>query len=71
MFRKAGEAFAGMPVELVNVRSPNEGLRSQLGLKTRGQRKSVALDPNQNFADIHSIKKAQEAATSATATRRL
>jgi hypothetical protein len=69
MFRKAGKALASMSVELANVRSANEGLRSQLDLKTRDQRKRVTLDPNQTFADIDSIKKAQEAATSATAAK--
>jgi hypothetical protein len=69
MFRKAGKAFAGISVELANVRSANEGLRSQLDLKTSGQRKRVTLDPNQTFADIDSIKKAQEAAALATAAR--
>ena len=42
---------------------------SQLDLKDRGQRKRATVDPNQNFSDIDSIKKAQEAAASATATR--
>jgi hypothetical protein len=69
MFRKAGKAFAGISVELANVRSANEGLQSQLDLKTGGQRKKVTLDPNQTFADINSIKKAQEAAALATAAR--
>ena len=69
MFRKAGKALAGMSVELANARPAKEGLRSQLDLNTKGQRKRVTRDPNQNFADIDSIKKAQEAAASATATR--
>jgi hypothetical protein len=69
MFRKAGKALAGMSVEFANAGSANEGFRSQLDLKTGGQRKRVTLDPNQTFADIDSIKKAQEAVASATAAR--
>jgi hypothetical protein len=49
MFRKAGKALAGMSVELPDVRSANEGLRSQPDLKTRGQRQRAILDPNQTI----------------------
>jgi hypothetical protein len=64
MFKKASKVLAGMSVELANVRSANKGFRSQLDLKTRRQRKRVILDPNQTFADIDSIKKAQGVAAS-------
>ena len=68
--RKTGKALSKMSVELATAKAANDGLQNQLDdLKTRGQRKRVALDPNQTFANIDSIKKAQEAASLATVAK--
>ena len=47
----------GRPVNFVSAKAVGGGLQNQLNdLKTRGQRKRVTLNPDQTFADIHSIK---------------
>jgi hypothetical protein len=68
--RKSGKALSKMSVDLATAKAVNDSLQNQLdSLKTRGQRKRVTLDPNQTFADIDSVKKAQEAASLATTVR--
>jgi hypothetical protein len=51
--RKAGKALSKMSVDLTTAKAVSDGLQNQLDdLNTRGQRKRVALDPSQTFADI-------------------
>jgi hypothetical protein len=68
--RKSSKALSKMSVDPATAKAVNDSLQNQLdSLKTRGQRKRVTLDPNQTFADIDSVKKAQEAASLATTVR--
>jgi len=70
MFRKAGKAMAGLSVELASSKSANEALRSQLQDSRKGQRKRVAIDPNQSFADVDSTRNAQKAVAAAEVAKK-
>jgi len=67
IFRKA---IAGLSVELANAKSTIEALKSQVQGLEKGQRKRVAIDPNQTIANVDSIRNAQKAATAAEVARK-
>jgi hypothetical protein len=69
MFRKAGKAMAGLSVELASTKSAIEAMRSQVQDLKKGQRKRVAIDPNQTFADIDSIRNTQKVVAAAEVAR--
>jgi len=71
MFRKADKAIAELSVELASTKSTIEALRSQLQDSKKGQRKKVAIDPNQTFADVDSIRNAQKAVAEAEVARKV
>ena len=71
MFRKAGKAVAELSVELANAKSTIEALRSQVQDLKKGQRKRVAIDPNQTPANVDSIRNAQKAVAAAEVAKKL
>jgi len=62
--------MAGLSVELASSKLANEALRSQLQDSRKGQRKRVAIDPNQSFADVDSIRNAQKAVAAAEVAKK-